>query len=256
MLTKQDEIKRELKKLSEVDEKRITNELLHIESFAGHENKALTVEQRAIMTKQVSVQFMKMFDTMKLDYKNDPNLIDTPMRIASMWVNELHVGRYQNEPRMEQFPKDFDTISSHDELIDNDTIQPLQSDGMLIVKKVDIRSLCSHHFMPFLDENSSNSYGLIAYKPTSNLIGISKLQRIVNFYGSRPQLQENLTYQIYKHVVEVLGTPDVMVSLHNIVHTCESLRGVESVCGRTGTLQYGGYFNDPAHRNEVLAHVK
>ena len=248
MLTKQDETKKILNELSGPSYDKIADDLKKIPSFAGHENVAMDAEMRAVMANQVSQHMKSIFDIMKLDYNKDPNLKDTPMRVASMWVNELMIGRYQNKPRMESFPLQFG--GSDGVLIDD---EPLET-GMMITKKVDIRSLCSHHLMPFF--NNEDGYGLIAYKPTNKLLGISKLQRLVNWYGSRPQLQEQLTYQIYKEVCDTIGSNDVLVVMENIEHTCESLRGVESVCGRTNTIQFGGAFEDASLRREVILSAK
>jgi GTP cyclohydrolase I len=249
MLTKQDETKQVLRGLSEDQMNDIRRDLNEIESFSGHENVSMNVEKRAVMANDVSQKMKEIFDILKLDYKNDPNLKDTPMRISSMWVNELLIGRYQNEPRMESFPLQFGTDEGI--LVDDTEFDP----GMLICKKVDVDSMCSHHFMPFMDLDA-NAYAIIAYKPSSKLLGISKLQRIVNWYGRRPQLQEQLTYQIYKHVCDTIGSKDVMVSFHNITHTCESIRGVESECGRTSTMQFGGCFEDSSLRREMISQAK
>lgn len=248
MKTKQDEVKEVLRSFSDDQLNDRRRDLDEIVPFLGHENVVLNKELRAVMTLDVSEKMKEIFDIMKLDYKTDPNLKDTPMRVASMWINELMIGRYQEKPRMESFPLQFGGTDGI--LIDN---QPIES-GMMITKKVDIRSLCSHHLMPFF--NGDDGYGLIAYKPTDKLLGISKLQRLVKWYGSRPQLQEQLTYQIYKEVCDTIGTNDVLVIMENIEHTCESLRGVESVCGRTNTVQFGGAFNDAALRREVILGAK
>jgi len=249
MLTEQDKTKKILRELSDDQKNDIKRDLLKIDPFAGHENTYMNSTMRAVMAEQVSEHMQSIFDIMKLDYKTDPNLKDTPMRVASMWVNELMVGRYQNKPRMESFPLQFG--GENGVLIDDAPVET----GMLITKKVDIRSLCSHHLMPFFDQED-NAYALISYKPTSKLLGISKLQRLVNWYGSRPQLQEQLTYQIYKEIVDTIGSDNVMVSMQNITHTCESLRGVESACGRTSTLQYGGCFEESSLRQEVIQQAK
>lgn len=249
MLTKQDETKKILRELSDVEAANLRKLLAPIESYAGHENKSIDAKQRAVMAEDVSEKMKEIFDILKLDYQNDPNLKDTPMRISSMWVNELLIGRYQKEPRMESFPLQFGTDDGI--LVDDETFDP----GMLICKKVDIDSMCSHHFMPFMDLDA-NAYAIIAYKPSDKLLGISKLQRIVNWYGRRPQLQEQLTYQIYKHVCDTIGSKDVMVSFHNITHTCESIRGVESECGRTSTMQFGGCFEDGSLRREMISQAK
>ena len=249
MLTEQDKTKKALREMNETELKIVRNGLYGIEPYAGHENEPIDEKGRAIMALDASEKFKEIFDILKLDYENDPNLKDTPMRIASMWVNELLIGRYQREPRMESFPLQFGTEDGI--LVDDEPFDP----GMLISKKVDIDSMCSHHFMPFMDLDD-NAYAIIAYKPTDKLLGISKLQRIVNYYGRRPQLQEQLTYQIYKHVCDTIGSNNVMVSFHNITHTCESIRGVESECGRTSTMQFGGIFQDSALRREMIGQSK
>lgn len=249
MLTKQDETKNLLRTMTTEDERIARDRLHQIMPYSGHENVSINANQRAIMALDVSEKMKEIFDILKLDYLNDPNLKDTPMRISSMWVNELLIGRYQNEPRMESFPLQFGTDDGV--LVDDKDFEP----GMLICKKVDVDSMCSHHFMPFMDLDE-NAYAIIAYKPSNKLLGISKLQRIVNWYGRRPQLQEQLTYQIYKHVCDTIGSNDVMVSFHNITHTCESIRGVESECGRTSTMQFGGCFNDGSLRREMISQAK
>jgi len=249
MQTEQDKVKKALRELTPTEKGELLKETDTYKSFPAHENIPMRTELRAVMTEEVSHKMKEIFDIMKLDYKNDPNLKDTPMRVASMWINELMVGRYQEKPRMEDFPLQFG--GEKGVLIDNEPFQP----GMMITKKIDVRSLCSHHLMPFFD-NDENAYALISYVPTTRLLGISKLQRIANWYGSRPQLQEQLTYQIYKEVCETIGSNDVMVSMQNITHTCESLRGVESECGRTSTLQFGGVYEDSSLRREVMLSVK
>ena len=249
MLTKQDITKATLREMSDDQINDTRRDLEKVKPFSGHENHGMSHAERAVMALDVSKKMQDIFDIMKLDYKNDPNLKDTPMRVASMWVNELMVGRYQNKPRMESFPLQFG--GDEGMLIDD---SPLET-GMMITKKVDIRSLCSHHLMPFFDQDE-NAYAIISYVPTDKLLGISKLQRLVNWYGSRPQLQEQLTYQIYKEVCDTIGTHNVMVSMQNITHTCESLRGVESACGRTSTMQFGGVYNDSSLRREVISQSK
>jgi len=240
MQTEQDKIKEILNNLNNEEYNEINKQLDAIEPFLAHENKEISSQTRAVMTKEASEKFKEVFDILKLDYKTDPNLKDTPMRVASMWINELMVGRYQKKPRLESFP-----------------IPESWGDSkMMISKKVDIRSLCSHHLMPFFNvATDESSYGLIAYIPTDRLLGISKLQRLVHWYGGRPQLQENLSEQIHQDIHEVIKSKDVFVSLNNIEHTCESLRGVRSN-GRTSSLFYSGVFNDPALRNEAIEQAK
>lgn len=259
MQTEQDKINSVLKTISEEEYAQILEELKAIPSFAGHLNHELTLKQRAVMTKEASLQFKCIFDTLKLDYVNDPNLKSTPIRIASMWVNELMAGRYQAAPRIESFPVDDDLSSELDDIIDTPQMftdmevefKEVNGQNIIVSKRVDVRSLCSHHFMPFFN-NENNAYAVIAYKPGKTFLGISKLQRIVNFYASRPQLQENLTQQIFNHIARVLGNKDILVCMKNLTHTCESLRGVQTICGKTSTIIYDGCFKNPHMRAESI----
>ena len=260
MLTKQDEAKKILRSISEERFQEVRSELDEIKMFAGHENVILTDEQRAVMTKEAAEQLKGVFETLKLDYLKDPNLLDTPMRLASMWVNELMVGRYSAAPRIEAFPLQIETKSYNGEesvptLFDGTDDEPIVesvASRMIISKKVDLDSLCSHHFMPFFD-TGENSFAIVAYKPSDKLLGISKLQRVVNYFGQRPQLQENLLSQIHEYIKEVIQSDDVMVIGRNIMHTCETARGVKSSVGRTNTTLHSGIFNDVALRQEVIA---
>jgi len=257
MLTKQDEVKGILKTLSDKDYAVAKEELSLIPAYAGHLNHSLTKVQRAVMTAEAELKFKELFDILKLDYRTDPNLKSTPIRLSSMWVNELMIGRYQNSPRIESFPVDSDLINELDDLEDFGDNKFLEDDmrddseGIIVAKRVDVTSLCSHHFMPFFN-NDSNAYAIIAYKVKEDFLGISKLQRIVNFYARRPQLQENLTYQIFNHIARVIGNKDILVVMKNLTHTCESLRGVQTICGKTSTILYGGIFANPSLRLESI----
>ena len=254
MLTKQDVTKNILREMSEERYQEVKDNLSNISNYAGHENKSIDEEARAVMTKEASLKLKDIFDIMKLDFREDANLIDTPMRLASMWVNELMVGRYQNAPRIEAFPNQIEAISygpTDYPMIDGvEVVSPVNS-RMIVSKKVDVDSLCSHHFMPFFD-TGSNSYGLVAYKPSDKLLGISKLQRVVNHFGARPQLQEQMLGQIHEYIKKVIQSDDVLVIGQNIMHTCETARGVKSSVGRTSVTLYSGIFEDSALRQEML----
>ena len=312
-MTKQDLSKKILKNLKPSEIEDIQKELKNINPYFASESRVLTDSQRAVMTSNAAELFKQVFDELKLDYKNDENLKDTPFRIASMWVNELMVGRYVAPPRIEAFPanqynvpdiKETLSITSKDgydkyveiqseldsiqEQIDNavkqngefknsllseawnlleelndvyefyipKVIKKLTNKNM-IVKKVDVNSLCSHHFIPFVSTDDASSKCLIAYVPTLGsdkaLLGISKLQRIMDYFGRRPQLQETLNWQIRTYIGLILRSPHVMVSFHNIVHYCEKTRGVQSHCGSTSTIEYGGVFASHEVRVQALS---
>ena len=156
MQTEQDKINSVLDNLSDEQYKVVLEELKLIPSYAGHLNWSMSLDQRAVMTKEASLKFKELFDILKLDYVNDPNLKSTPIRIASMWTNELMVGRYQEAPRIESFPADESLLH-----VDGDE----ESQDIIISKRVDVSSLCSHHFMPFFN-NEENAYAIIAINQT------------------------------------------------------------------------------------------
>lgn len=249
MQTEQDKIKQVFKKLSEEDIANITQELDDLKSFSAHENVELTAEQRAVMTYKAAEKTKELFDILKLDYKNDVNLKDTPFRFASMQVNELMIGRFTKAPRIESFDELITTEKQFDD-INSDSLYET-----IVTKKIDLHSMCSHHLMPFSAEGQG-SYALISYVPNGKFLGISKLQRIADWYGRRPQLQENLTRQIFNHVCKTIDSNNVMVAMSNLIHTCETQRGVESNCGATSTIQFGGVFKDSNLRSEILLQHK
>ena len=128
------------------------------------------------------------------------------------------------------------------------------------VKSVDVNSLCSHHFIPFVSTDEKDSRAVIAYIPrlgsVKALLGISKLQRIMDFFGRRPQLQETLNWQIKTFISLILRSQNVMVSFHNIVHYCEKPRGGESHCGSTSSIEYTGLFAETKYRDLAFSLIK
>ena len=313
MATKQDQTKKILKKLSKEEIGRITLELSKIPLFKASEAVILTEEHRAVMVKQISEKYEEIFKLAKLDYINDENLKDTPMRVASMYINELMIGRYSSAPRIEAFPANYYNIIQQDMAYDNSDmlyaekaakdihikldeitekfyknsdIDPVISNLLLkeadklltelmeheerflqkvsnrsmVVKTVDVNSLCSHHFIPFVSTDEKDSRAVIAYVPRLGsdkaLLGISKLQRIMDYFGRRPQLQETLNWQIKTFISLILRSQNVMVSFHNIVHYCEKTRGVESHCGTTSSSEYSGLYNKQEYRDLAFSLIK
>lgn len=182
------------------------------------------------------------FKAMKIDL-TDPNVggeKGTPYRMAKMYCganleddSELLSGRWSNKPKMANFPNDHG--QKHP-----------------ITKKVDIVSVCSHHIAPFSTMFRENAYAIISYIPQNSVLGISKLQRIVDWVARRGHLQEDLTAMIYNEVSKASGTESVYVRLSGLMHTCESLRGTQSKDGAFTTEHYGGEFNKYELRKEVL----
>ena len=312
--TNQDKWKKILNNLSSEEYEDIKANLKHLKSFAGSECLPLTEKQMAVMINEGSKDLKKFFDTLKLDYVNDENLKDTPMRVSSMYVSELLVGRYSKPPRIESFPADMypvkeeidkrgkfkEFVSDNEEELqklykqldeiesvfynkDNDvnnillTNELLMSSEMIlreiddlktkyifskpeietmVVKNIDVNSVCSHHLISFVSTDNKESKCTIAYIPTLGsdkaLLGISKLQRIGDWFGRRPQLQEELNWQIKAFISLILRSLDVMVTFTDITHYCEKTRGVESHCGSTSSTVFSGEFKKVEYRNFAL----
>jgi GTP cyclohydrolase I len=145
---------------------------------------------------------------------------------------ELGSGRWAIKPRLASFPN-----------TGNKTIP--------ITKRVDIISNCSHHFIPFTSIARPDSYAIISYIPDSEVLGISKLQRIADWVSQRFFLQEDLTKMLYDEVQKVAKTDSVYVGLFNMVHGCESMRGAKASDGAFTSEYYGGAFNDIDVRSQV-----
>lgn len=306
--TKQDNSKKILKGMSAESYNQNLNYLTNISSYAASECHPMPSEAIAVMVQEIAKKYEEIFDIAKLDYRNDENLKDTPFRIASMYINELLVGRYTKPPRIEGFPADYyhymveEAISPtvKDLYLELDKLEQLfysdfeskeysitlenkiltESERILeeikilennyynenpykktplrnmVVKTVDINSLCSHHFIPFVSTDEKSSKCIIAYIPKLGskkaLLGISKLQRIADYFGRRPQLQETLNWQIKAFVSLILRSSDVMVSFHNIIHYCEKTRGVESHCGSTSSIEFTGKYENYENRGLVF----
>ncbi|RLD40774.1 MAG: hypothetical protein DRI86_14665 [Bacteroidetes bacterium] len=236
MTTKQDDMNYILENITAKRFGEIEDELSAIPNWLAHLNTPLSEEQRAVMTAQLKDKFSEILDILKID-KHDPNVKSTPMRIASMWVNEWMIGRYQNEPRIEAFPN-----AEYSETV-----------GEIVSKKCKVQSLCSHHFASFFTNSvNPSSYCTITYVATGEYLGISKITRIVDYYARRPQLQESLSRMVRKHLVKIIGSENVMVSMNDLIHTCEYTRGASDQEASTSTLTYGGVFNDPAVRAQYI----
>lgn len=177
--------------------------------------------------KIIEEQMQKVLHTLGLDLTNE-TLEGTPYRIAKMYVKEMFAGlNPQNKPRMTSFSNEF------------------QYDKMLIEKNITVNSACEHHFLPIVGKAH------IAYISSGSVIGISKLNRIVDYFARRPQGQERLTLQIYEELKTVLETEDIIVML-DAVHLCVSSRGVKDQNSSTVTLEYGGKFKDSKLRKEFM----
>lgn len=179
---------------------------------------------------QISFHFSKILEVMGLELEDD-SLAKTPRRYAKMLVTELCSGLKE-----EAFPK----ITTQE--------NKFGYEEMLVEANISIQSICEHHFVPFLGVCH------IAYFPKSKIVGLSKLNRVAQYFARRPQVQERMTKQIKECLALVLETDDVAVTI-DAVHLCVRMRGVQDVDALTRSSDFGGRFLKPEVRHEFLATI-
>lgn len=176
-------------------------------------------------------KFKGIMEILGLDL-TDESLKDTPRRVAKMYVKEIFSGlNPENKPNPTLFSNKFNFSE------------------MLVERDITIYSYCEHHFVPIIGKAH------IAYFPKENVIGLSKLNRIAQYYAKRPQVQERLTIQIANELKEILQTDDVAVVI-DADHLCVASRGVNDVNSSTVTSSYSGKFNNNDIRKEFLSYIK
>lgn len=175
--------------------------------------------------------FSEIMDTLGLDLTDD-SLKGTPNRVAKMYVEEIFSGLSpENKPAVTLFDNNY------------------QYNQMLVEKNISFYSNCEHHFVPIFGKAH------VAYISSGKVIGLSKLNRIVQYYAKRPQVQERLTNQIAAELQNALDTKDVAVIL-DAKHLCVSSRGVQDDTSTTITTYYGGKFKDPRTMAELQHYIK
>ena len=178
---------------------------------------------------KIENNFNQILDTLGLD-RSDDSLIDTPKRIAKMYVNEIFWGL-----DYEAFPKAT--------VVEN----KMKYNEMVIVKNISVQSNCEHHFVVI------DGLACVAYVPKEKVLGLSKINRIVEYFAKRPQIQERLTEQVYHALSFILETEDVAVMI-DAQHYCVKSRGVEDTGSSTITSRLGGGFkSDHKARTEFLS---
>ncbi len=224
---------------------RFYEEFARLQAFKISENVevvgGISPEAHYIM-RLVSQYYMEcVFEAMKIDM-NDPNVAGdtgTPYRIVKMWTGanldddtELMSGRWAHKPRIASFPNEM-------------------NQKFPITKRVDVVSVCSHHTVPFSTMFREDSYAIVSYIPEDKILGISKLQRIVDHVARRGHLQEGLTQMLYEEVSKAAESESVYIKLFNLQHGCEALRGSQAKDGAFTSEYYGGMFSDPELRKQV-----
>ena len=168
-------------------------------------NKPLKEQEMENMIEEAAEHYGRYMTDLGFDWKNDPNSEDTPIRVAKAFVNDLAEGVYTDPPKITA----FDNIDGYD--------------GIVFQGNIKLHSLCSHHHLPFI----GNAH--VAYLPSidGKVIGLSKLNRIVEFYARRPQVQENLTMQIYEHIHKECTQNIGVAVMIEANHMCACVRGVK-----------------------------
>lgn len=175
--------------------------------------------------------FKIIMETLGLDLSDD-SLRDTPKRVAKMYVEEIFYGLDEKK-----FPKMT--------LVDN----KFKYDQPLIETNIVTNSCCEHHFVPILGRTH------LAYMPGKKVIGLSKLNRIVDYFARRPQVQERLTMQIHEALCFILNTEDIAVVIDG-VHSCVKTRGIKDATSTTRTSKLSGIFAKDSHfRQEFLSSI-
>ncbi len=176
----------------------------------------------------IEKNFKDIMETLGLDLSDD-SLIETPKRVAKMYVNEIFWGL-----DYEAFPKCT--------TVDN----KMKYDEMVVERNVNVQSNCEHHFVVI------DGLATVAYIPKEKVLGLSKINRIVEYFSKRPQIQERLTEQIYYALQYILDTDNIAVVI-DAQHYCVKSRGVEDTGSSTITSKLGGCFKtDPAARAEFM----
>ena len=180
----------------------------------------------------IESKFREIMEIMGLDLTDD-SLSGTPHRVAKMYVQEIFAGlNPANHPDV----KTFDNVYGYDH--------------MLVERNITLNSTCEHHFLPIV------GVAHVAYIPEGKVVGLSKLNRIVDHYAKRPQVQERLSRQVLKALQVILGTQNVAVVM-DAKHLCVSSRGIQDEGSSTVTASYGGLFETaPDVRAEFLQHIE
>jgi GTP cyclohydrolase I len=191
-------------------------------------NISRTPEQIESMIDEATVHYGNFLKAVGFDFTADKQTENTPRRVAKAWLKDLIIGSVSNEPNITTFPND-----------ENYT-------GLVIQSGIPITSMCAHHNLAF------TGFATVAYIPGEKVIGLSKLNRIVEWFSRRPQMQESLTQQVHDYISDKMECGSVAVSVA-CKHTCCSHRGIKHPSTMT-TNKFSGVFMEPSNmiRDEFL----
>lgn len=180
---------------------------------------------------EIEEHFRQIMLTLGLDL-NDDSLRGTPKRVAKMFVKEIFGGLHpERRPSASTFENSY------------------QYGEMLVEKNIVVYSTCEHHLLPIVGRAH------VGYISNGKVIGLSKMNRIVEYYAKRPQVQERLTLQIVQEMQQALGTEDVACVI-DAKHLCVNSRGIKDIESSTVTAEFGGKFKNPEVRKEFLEYIK
>jgi len=173
----------------------------------------------------------RILETLGMDLTDD-SLKGTPLRVAKLFVKEIFGGLHPDrKPKASTFENKY------------------QYGEMLVEKNITVYSTCEHHLLPIVGKAH------VAYISKGNVVGLSKMNRIVDYYAKRPQVQERLTLQIVEELQKVLGTEDVACVI-DAKHLCVNSRGIRDIDSSTVTSEFGGQFKDKETKREFLDYIK
>jgi GTP cyclohydrolase I len=163
---------------------------------------------------------------------NDDSLKGTPMRVAKMYVNEIFGGlKPEKKPKASTFKNNY------------------RYGEMLVEKNITLYSTCEHHLLPIVGKAH------LAYISNGSVVGLSKMNRIVDYYAKRPQVQERLTLQIVQEMQQILNTKDVACVI-DAKHLCVNSRGINDISSSTVTSEFGGRFKSQELKQEFLNYIQ
>jgi GTP cyclohydrolase I len=197
----------------------------------ANSNRALSDKEKNNMIINATKAYEKFLNSLQIDWKNDPNSEDTPRRVAKSFVNDLITGCYSPPPNITA----FDNIDKYD--------------GMVFQGNIDVKSICSHHHLPFIGKAH------VAYIPGEKVIGLSKLNRIVEWFARRPQVQENLTMQIHNYLNEICEDNSGVAVVIQANHLCACVRGVKHDSTMMTSKLSGAFMQDGSARKEFYDFV-
>jgi GTP cyclohydrolase IA len=187
--------------------------------------------ERELMIAAAAQKVEELFDVLRIDHRNDHNTRETPQRVAKMFVEEILHGRYTAPPRITE----FDNAQAYDQLI--------------VTGPLEIRSMCAHHLMPIY------GHAVIGILPAADgkIIGLSKYDRIVEYFASRLQIQEELVKQIGQYIMDATKPRGLAVRV-SAVHMCKTQRGVRASrrSRMVNTYYWGEMAKDAGLKSEFM----